>query len=181
MLAAEAPKITDWMQAWGSLAGLVMSTFAVIFTGLLFRHEIRVRREEQRDNEAALARLVVAEYLTMSTTGVDVNGYLVGDLTYVEYRIRNVSPSPILNVFLAVRDRRDDKLYRTTEVRSVVVTQADMGVTLKPPLSRPKLGDPTFLIPVIIFTDANGLSWVREGTAGPKRILRGKSTSGSYP
>ncbi|WP_346540180.1 hypothetical protein [Micromonospora sp. DPT] len=43
MLAKVAPKVTDWMQAWGSVAGLLMSTVAVLFTGLLFRHEVQVR------------------------------------------------------------------------------------------------------------------------------------------
>ncbi|RQX15840.1 hypothetical protein DDE19_17655 [Micromonospora ureilytica] len=59
MLAAEAPKITDWMQAWGSVVGLLLSGLAAMATWLLFRHEIQVRREEQRDNEAAQARLIV--------------------------------------------------------------------------------------------------------------------------
>jgi hypothetical protein len=98
VLAEEAPKITDWMQAWGSFAGLVMSTVAVIFTGLLFRHEIRVRREEQRDSEAALARLVVYEFRRVDTTDVDDDGNLIGDVVYIEYRIRNLAASPILDV-----------------------------------------------------------------------------------
>ncbi|MGC4857308.1 hypothetical protein ACLQ24_29070 [Micromonospora sp. DT4] len=78
MLAAEAPKITDWMQAWGSVVGLVMSTFAVIFTGLLFRHEIRVRREEQRDGEAAQARLIVGRMINWKPSGANAYGELVG-------------------------------------------------------------------------------------------------------
>ncbi|MGC4748930.1 hypothetical protein ACLQ28_25210 [Micromonospora sp. DT201] len=93
MLAAEAPKITDWMQAWGSLAGLVMSTAAVIFTGLLFRHEIRVRREEKTDAESVQARLVV---------GTDI--YLVPkqgqpDL-FVEAGVKvvNYSNAPVLDL-----------------------------------------------------------------------------------
>ncbi|WP_328651310.1 hypothetical protein OG598_24915 [Micromonospora sp. NBC_00330] len=90
MLAAEAPKITDWMQAWGSLAGLVMSTAAVIFTGLLFRHEIRVRREEQRDGEAAQARLIVCGVAELDVRGDEVRGAF--------WYVANHSSAPIFDL-----------------------------------------------------------------------------------
>ncbi|MFC0504173.1 hypothetical protein [Micromonospora costi] len=172
MLAAEEiPKITDWMQAWGSLAGLLMSTIAVVFTGLLLRHEIRVRRDEQRDNEAALARLVVAEFRFANGPKVNHEGVLTGQLTYVEYRIRNLSSSPILNVSFAVMNGTDGKVYSSPEQKSVVVSEADMGVPFKPPLHPEQPGGPHHLMSIIRFTDANGLQWIREGTTSPVRFV----------
>jgi hypothetical protein len=175
MLAAEAPKITDWMQAWGSLAGLVMSTAAVIFTGLLFRHEIRVRREEQRDNEAALARLVVAQFRYMNTTNADEGGHLTGDITYIDYTILNVASAPILDVSFGLLDvvTGSGKLYRSVERKAVVVKEVEMGVVFDPPLPYDGYGEPNHLVPVVRFTDSNGLRWIRQGTSSPKRDLSG--------
>ncbi|MEU8337801.1 hypothetical protein [Micromonospora tulbaghiae] len=169
MLAEEAPKITDWMQAWGSLAGLVMSTVAVIFTGMLFRHEIRVRREEQRDNEAALARLVVYEFRRVDTTEVDDDGSLFGDVVYIEYRIRNLAASPILDVTFSLMDLEKGVTYPAMTVKEVVVSETDVGIAFDPPLKVSQLGNIDLLLPVIQFTDANGLHWVRQGTASPIR------------
>ncbi|MBM0259363.1 hypothetical protein [Micromonospora sp. 4G55] len=175
MLAGEAPKITDWMQAWGSLAGLVMSTVAVVFTGLLFRHEIRVRREEQRDNEAALARLVVYEFRRVDTTDVDDDGNLIGDVVYIEYRIRNLAASPILDVTFSLLDVEKGVMHPAMTVREVVVSETDVGVDFDPPLEIQEPWELDLLLPVIHFTDANGLQWVRQGTASPVRYFPKKA------
>ncbi len=34
MLAVELPKVTDWMQEWASLAGVLVSALAVVITML---------------------------------------------------------------------------------------------------------------------------------------------------
>ncbi|WP_026208463.1 hypothetical protein [Catelliglobosispora koreensis] len=54
LLADETPKITDWMQAWGTLIGATLTVAAVVLTGLLLRHEIRAARQarEMADEEA---------------------------------------------------------------------------------------------------------------------------------
>ncbi|MFC8619739.1 hypothetical protein ACFT9M_25480 [Micromonospora purpureochromogenes] len=171
MLASETPKITDWMQAWGSVAGLVMSTIAVVLTGLLFRHEIRVRREEQRDTEAALARLVIAEFWYKETTELDDGGRQRGDLKILDFRIRNLNNAPILNVTLGVQDVVTNRVYIAHDLKSVIVSQAEMGVVFNPPLPLNEDADVDHLLPVIRFTDANGLRWIRLGTASPERDL----------
>ncbi|TDB79620.1 hypothetical protein [Micromonospora sp. KC721] len=167
MLAVEeVPKITDWMQAWGSLAGLLMSTVAVLFTGLLFRHEIRVRREEQRDNEAAQARLVVARPIAMKRDGERSD-----EITHVGCLITNYSSMPIFN--LTVR------LYVTGYLDSIgdepalfSVVQDDVAWTaaLRWPVRDSDLLQDEFYC-VLDFVDSAGLSWRRSGLHLPTRQI----------
>lgn len=168
MLTAEAPKITDWMQAWGSLAGLVMSTAAVIFTGLLFRHEIRVRRDEQRDNEAAQARLVIGAV----TEAVTVDGLVVG----ARWLIVNHSNAPVFDVHVSV-------LNRHGEGRPLVEGDSDKSIEILQPGQSEK-GSVTFIYHwpeelvdrdqmwiAVFYLDASGIQWSRGGTEVPQRLV----------
>lgn len=163
MLAEEAPKITDWMQAWGSVAGLVMSTLAVLFTGLLFRHEIRVRREEQRDNEAAQARLVVARPVTVK---LDERS---GKLTHVGCLISNYSNAPVFNLTAS--------LFHVDERGAVDEESALFSVVQESTAWNPALATPVRDFEgvvegyycVISFTDSAGLYWRRSGLDLPTR------------
>ncbi|TDC86151.1 hypothetical protein E1193_00335 [Micromonospora sp. KC606] len=196
MLAAEAPKITDWMQAWGSLAGLVMSTFAVIFTGLLFRHEIRVRREEQRDQEAAQARLIIgtARYSPGPVTyelvlddptdkRLLVSGTIVPvgkkSSAKVKWKVVNHSSLPIFAVRIKVYCRITTSSLQWPKVIDVLedccegAVEID-GIDLTADQLHEKYGiaelaDEDFFIEVA-FTDSTGLRWVRTGLDSPRRI-----------
>lgn len=169
VLAAEAPKITDWMQAWGSLAGLLMSTAAVIFTGLLFRHEIRVRREEQRDGEAAQARLVIAQPVKFS-------GHSRGKgrewaLTDAYGVIDNYSGAPILDVAVRVI-RRGEVVTEEDAKLPVLADSTQWGVNLVEPIDQEKDDPlPEDFLPQIEFTDASGLRWIRTGNDLPERVV----------
>jgi hypothetical protein len=126
VLAAEDPKITDWMQAWGSVAGLAMSTLAVLLTGILFRHEIRVRRDEKESAESAQAQLVVV--------GVD---HFLGDgdkgWTGTSWFVRNESTAPISNLIVLPRydDSIDYELFagHNKTHKSLQIVTADSRVT----------------------------------------------------
>ncbi|WP_431905570.1 hypothetical protein [Micromonospora carbonacea] len=169
MLAEEAPKVTDWMQAWGSLAGLVMSTAAVIFTGLLFRHEIRVRREEQRDNEAAQARLVVTHPVRFSRNSLEKGRQWA--LTHAYGTIDNYSGAPVLNV--AVRVIKQGEAVGIEDAKfPVLADNVQWGVELVKPIDRGKEDPlPEDHLPEIEFTDAGGLRWKRLGNDLPVRVL----------
>ncbi|WP_144420152.1 hypothetical protein [Micromonospora haikouensis] len=176
MLAVEAPKVTDWMQAWGSLAGLVMSTFAVIFTGLLFRHEIRVRREERRDNEAAQARLIVTRCVGLSYKDEDGIRFVES----VHFEVLNFSGLPILYPMLFARTGGYG--CRSSAYVEQVVTDRLVGemVPKRPFPARIKGGgqlDAGYVSTEIYFTDANGLSWQRKDNADPVRITRPSETT----
>jgi hypothetical protein len=43
----------------------------VVFTGWLLRHEIRVRREEKTDSDAAQARLIIGVVVDTEASGTD--------------------------------------------------------------------------------------------------------------
>ncbi|MEU8262440.1 hypothetical protein AB0C02_17635, partial [Micromonospora sp. NPDC048999] len=165
VLTEEAPKVTDWMQAWGSLAGLVMSTIAVLFTGLLFRHEVRVRREERRDAEAAQARLVLA---VLDEPEPFRNRPLPAQ---VSYRVMNFSGAPVLDVL--IRHVWAGGSVGPTHHIPVLIGEE------KGDLRVPEELDPHVVEAVvefsaieIIFTDANGRKWQRLDRSAPVRLVQ---------
>ncbi|MFF4893865.1 hypothetical protein [Micromonospora chersina] len=165
MLAEEAPKITDWMQAWGSLAGLIMSTVAVLFTGLLFRHEVRVRREEKQDAEAAQARLVVA-----TLTGLTKSFGSRGDHDVMGYRIMNLSSAPILDVM--VRHMWSNQPMGPPHRIPVLVgeEEGELRIWQEIGSSLKKLIEDGSQVE-ILFTDANGHKWRRTDLTSPVRVV----------
>ncbi|MER5701433.1 hypothetical protein ABT023_05670 [Micromonospora sp. NPDC002296] len=161
MLATEAPKITDWMQAWGSLAGLAMSTAALIFTGLLFRHEIYVRREDQRDKEAAQARLVVIMQRDLS---IDDEGVV----HEVDWSVTNYSDAPIFQVRAGLPSHWGRRV-RLINVIGPGETVEGSHKLRTPILLEELLDYPPTL--VARFIDSSGLQWERESTEPPRRAF----------
>lgn len=168
MLATEAPKITDWMQGWGSILGLLMSTVAVVFTGFLLRHERNVRREEKADSDLAQARLVVGR-----VSSVDMNPD--GTIAELEYNITNYSDAPVFFVNPYIYCWDTDEEYDSERVHHVLRS----GVTAQGvvPIDNP---DPTFIgddgAPDLsmyqvkfLFIDKNGLEWRRFDYEAPIR------------
>ncbi|MEV6695238.1 hypothetical protein AB0M35_27570 [Micromonospora sp. NPDC051196] len=169
MLAAEVPKITDWMQAWGSLAGLVMSTAAVIFTGLLFRHEIKVRREEQRDSDAAQARLIVGEV----THQFGPSGVFEG----VGWTVYNHSDAPVFELYVSVSSNYldDVPLYlgQPNDYPDGIApgSQVNGSWTFDRPFPEERwLPDGARVM--VEFVDASGLTWKRAGSMSPTRYVQ---------
>ncbi|MFG3645092.1 hypothetical protein ACGF3C_32940 [Micromonospora sp. NPDC047762] len=177
MLVAEAPKITDWMQAWGSLAGLVMSTAAVIFTGLLFRHEIRVRREEQRDNEAAQARLIVC-----GVAGIDVRG---DEVRGASWYVANHSSAPIfdLKAWIVANYAATEVVFEGAEeletLRVLEPGQTHRGMLNFRDTYSAEMVGLDHLACAAEFYDAVGLQWRREGGLSPDRIIEFDDTERS--
>jgi hypothetical protein len=156
------------MQGWGSLLGVLMSTVAVIFTGWLLRHEIKVRREEKADADAAQARLVVASVVGEEMSGRDPNtGHPVGAMVGVRWRLRNHSQAPIFNLFVWVDEWQDDMHWA-----DVIEDEAEGTAKCDPPLpfdSYPY--DPRESVVRIEFTDAAGLRWTRTMGEPPERVV----------
>jgi hypothetical protein len=179
---AEAPNWADVMQAWGTAAGAVMSALAVLAAVLLLRHEMRVRREEQADFDAAQARLVVAELWEVGRDGRDHDL-----ITHVAWHVTNYSAGPILS--LSVRVEQDGKALmpdgevgasNDREAQRAVLADDRTGGNFKieNPMPYPwksvEQGSPrvpdVFTI-VMSFTDVNGLRWSRRGMTPPVRII----------
>ncbi|WP_157745078.1 hypothetical protein [Micromonospora coxensis] len=172
MLAAEDPKITDWMQAWGSIAGLAMSTLAVLLTGLLFRHEIRVRRDEKESSESAQAQLIV----------LGVERYMGNEdegWTGAFWFVRNESAAPISNLIVSPR-QSDDLEYelfagRGKVHKSLQILTADSRVTGLWEFDDPRpwrsweSKEPRPFEMEMLFLDAAGVGWLRTGSGQPVR------------
>lgn len=167
VLAADIPKVTDWMQAWGSLLGAGVSTLAVIITGLLLLHEVHARREEKQDSDAAQARLVIPSIQGFSRY-VDGKPWAVG---HVDWAVVNYSAAPILDLRA--------RLFRGTDLAAVEDDGCDLveeryvgGFVLREVIdSAEEDPPPTGFSVEIEFTDAAGLVWRRREREKPVRVI----------
>ncbi|GAA3937286.1 hypothetical protein [Actinoplanes auranticolor] len=166
MLAADAPSVTDWMQGWGSLLGVLMSSVAVIFTGWLLRHEIRVRREEKADSDAAQARLIVGQISNWD--GDEPNAKMSGPITRLQWELKNYSGAPIFDLRVTVADRWDSHTYG-----AAIESEDREWITCHPPIrcDPGTVFDPREVEVQIEFTDASGLRWARSVGESPKRVI----------
>lgn len=161
VLAAEAPKITDWMQAWGSVVGLLLSGLAAMATWLLFRHEIQVRREEQRDNEAAQARLIVPVLNDLPRGLDEVRSFTIANYSGV--------PFYDLRVMLLWRERLIGNYPSALHVlmEEVAGSFSYLAVPGVDVAGIAKTGD---LAIGVYFTDASGLRWSKLNREPPTRV-----------
>ncbi|KIR64744.1 hypothetical protein [Micromonospora haikouensis] len=165
MLAEEAPKITDWIQAWGSLGGLIMSVLAVIATWGLLRHEIRVRREERLDAELAQARLVVP-----TLTEVGPAEPWRGGKPRATYKVVNYSSSPVLDV--TVRHRWEEGSLGLPHHFPVLTGEEKGDLQLFEGMQPAMLTKVVRTSQIeIMFTDSNGHRWSRLDRHPPVRVL----------
>ncbi|WP_146247268.1 hypothetical protein [Micromonospora arborensis] len=161
LAAAEVPKITDWMQAWGSLIGIAVSSLAVIITGMLLRHEMRMRREEKADAEAAQARLI-----SVTWSGVEEGD---GSDKVIQWQVFNHSQAPIREVLLEV----DEGRTREEPTVVAVINYIGPGESESGAADLEKAVASGYgLRPVVstIFTDGCGIRWARRERGQPVKI-----------
>jgi hypothetical protein len=166
MASASGPQITDWIQAWGSVLSLIVAAIALLFTGLLLRHEIHVRRAELADTIAAQARLVVPQlYAESAVPQVATRS--------IRWSVRNYSSAPVTNLRIEIgwQDRVELMVDRHVVLEPNAQIEEELGLTQ--PIVR-RVADPKpaarRLYISVEFTDAAGLLWVRDGTQPPRRI-----------
>lgn len=164
VIVADGPSVTDWMQGWGSILSLPLSLGALIFTGWLLRHEIRVRREEKADTAAAQARLVVARALGVVLTDIDPNtGHQVGPMVGLKWQIKNYSQAPIFDAIVSVEEWQDNRWGEVIETEASGTVKCDSSL---------EFGfDPREALVKVEFTDAAGLRWIRTTGEPPERVL----------
>jgi hypothetical protein len=155
--AADAPTVTDWMQGWGEVLSVFVSTGALLFTGLLLRHEVRLRREAVEDLEATQARSV-----------------------WLDVEIRVISNEGREFIWVLHNDSSDE----VTEVVAVAFVGSEFttmnSLNSCPPGSMFEMGRarwrskspiPDWATEVqCAFTDGSGLTWIRAGRQRPRRI-----------
>lgn len=172
MLATEAPKVTDWMQAWGNIASAVLSAIAVLVTGLLLVLELRRWRQERAETEARQARLVWAE---PKGSAVDDHGSYRGQVV----TIHNASSDPIYNVLIKADFYAGPEMERSSwmVVSDPSIQSGNSSrefITYSPRMPRPmtedevmeRYGPPDIEIQ---FTDSSGTQWRRFKLQSPRR------------
>jgi hypothetical protein len=181
VLAEDVPKITDWMQGWGTVAGAIASAGALIGTIVLLWHEIRVRREEKADSAQAQARLVVGTFVGGMRSSTDPDtGHLVGPLVGFRWRVSNYSGAPVFDVSGRVTYASNGLTYGSGGPIEVLDKPEVRESKVDPPVDWPDdsdLGDASL---EIRFTDAKGLVWRRVDRRPPTRVLSGGTRSAGW-
>lgn len=174
LTVAGTPTVPDWMQAWGTVAGVVFSALAFgAAVGLLW-HEISTRRRDDTDRLAGQARMVLVSVL--DAHGNSEGGGLVH---MVSIQVRNHSARPIIDVDVQARRLLDGDSSEEDELEfeaeSIEAGRSDSELwPLRTPLrwtqEKPLA---SFFKTRVAFTDAEGLRWIREGREEPRRQLSG--------
>ncbi|MEU7677172.1 hypothetical protein AB0C42_20455 [Micromonospora taraxaci] len=152
----EQPKVTDWMQAWGTLAGLAAAGAAVA----LLIHERRKTREERREAERLVPRAVIASDLTFVR---NENGLVVG----LTLRAHNFGPGAIRHVAALVSPGHGRKTIFVPSVPNILPGKDEpLTRRISPPIDLP----PGTLDPHVelIFHDWRGRKWFRPEHVDPE-------------
>jgi hypothetical protein len=164
VLADGAPKITDWMQGLGSLAALAMSIPALVFTALIYRHEVRIRREERADADVAQARLVFGRVVELRANS--------GMLAMVGWEVVNHSASPVFQMTAKIVQRASGQAMRDPNALEVLTDRHVQELKMDPPVQVAAGTTYRDLSIEVTFTDAAGLVWRRTDRAAPERVLQ---------
>ncbi|MEU8003221.1 hypothetical protein AB0B66_18850 [Catellatospora sp. NPDC049111] len=170
MLLAESPNITDWLQAVGSIMGSCVAVPAAAFAGLLLMHERKVRREEESDQEAAQARLVIGRITNVTfSRGLSSSGRP----TYsVSWSVHNFSGQPAMFVNVVVHDQVDGEDYLHHNLWDLLDPAGKVGGEAIVTLADDGDGEveqSRFRVD-LMYTDAAGSTWRRAGDQQPRRL-----------
>jgi hypothetical protein len=161
------------MQAWGSIASALLTALAVLITGLLLRHELRVRRQELADNDAAQARLVSAEII--KPFGDPEAGWLG-----VECRVVNHSSQPVFYVLPGIRPTTGGPMVAQAQLNTMGSQELPPGcdvyqrLTFDDPREWDTADTSRGLVAEVFFTDSKGIYWIRKELKAPRRITADK-------
>src|SRR5262245_32441993 len=169
---AVEPNVTDWLQAVGTLAEALCTAGSLLAAGLLLWFEIRTRNGEQRDLEAAQARLVFAK--ATSAGGDKATG-----MTAVRLEVLNNSDATVFDLSVTI-SRRDDDPFEFLDLEATLDAgrRHQMELALPAPVAWDAEDDdpPVEVFECVVeFTDARGLRWKRVGTSQPERSLTANS------
>jgi hypothetical protein len=136
---------------------------------LLLRHEIKVRRIEQSEFDAAQARSVIMTIGPTQTDGSPPSR----ELSHIAVELRNLSGGVISDVLFEYGLQG-----RSVLLGAMVADYLQGGESwhhsgaVDPPIEVPERTGAADLIEMVVtFTDARGLRWVRKGRSRPQRIV----------
>ncbi|MEV1143241.1 hypothetical protein [Micromonospora sp. NPDC049799] len=178
----EQPKVTDWMQAWAGVAGVVAGTAAAVAaTALLLfeRQQAQDARqqlaEERRTAEESRARAVISARVIFPPGGYAIGANAIR-CSRIELSVHNFGADPIH--WVAVEVKLPDG--RTVEHNGSEFigpgTQELVAVDLNPPYTcmgdNPTL-DAKLCSVVVAFNDSSGIRWSRKDNQAPSRRASG--------
>jgi hypothetical protein len=161
---------TEWLQAWGTIAGAAFAAAAAIAAFLVLLHEIRIRRRDEDDLRASTARSVIVT--TGDEKGIEPKEDADGSITSMELCINNFSRFPVVDVFVMVERLSGRREFAWgTDLLKPGETQVKKCV-FHPALAWPPMIPPPNLFRTrMVFTDDNGLRWQRIDHQPPSRIF----------
>ncbi|MEV4508139.1 hypothetical protein AB0K00_04185 [Dactylosporangium sp. NPDC049525] len=159
MLAAELPKVTDWMQGWASV-------LAFLAAGGLLCFELWRNRRERADTAAAQARLIFSRVTRYHAPN--------DHLQSVKWTVFNYSAAPIFDVSVKVVAPVAAEPSTGDTVIDVIRggDEPEEILTLDPP---PQFSQDTPIHDLkleVTFTDSAGLNWRRVDRKIPTRVIR---------
>lgn len=100
----EVPKITDWMQAWGSVGGVAAGLLAAAAAALLLMHERRKAAEAERQlaEERAEAALNAPRAVVTTPARFGTHGHNHEYINSIGTTVQNYGADPIRNVTVIV-------------------------------------------------------------------------------
>ena len=166
----EEPNFADWLQGWGTVAGAVFSFLAVLVTGRVLIHELRVRRAERYHNDSAQARLVRVKSVLIDD-GTD------GISTRIRYRVHNRSDHAVGDVHIRHLSQ-DGNSFESPDRRVSMESGEERWISitdsrLATPVGETKLVHGMNIPFILVFSDIEGRLWLRrEGAYLPERMLK---------
>lgn len=193
-IAAETPNVTDWMQGWGSVVGVVVGLIAAVITGILLIFEIRSGRQargeaaEDRAEAAEDRALAAAERRdaamgharTVVISDVKIAGVETGILTQMRFSVANYGQGPVLDVV------PEFVIVGGTEIRHEFDGPAALGPgevleideVFRPSVDAARTGEKLTgqalfdaIGVAVTFTDMTGARWHRVESGQPERVL----------
>jgi hypothetical protein len=172
------PTITDWLQGIGTTAGTIFAAVAAFAAIMLFRHEIKVRRHDEADKQAAQARSVFVTFEEVTSADPQVGGLILPRdddklVASVDIYIHNLSDAVIADAsWKATRTDTNDVILRMGNDILGPGEKSGMRCTLNPPqLWRLETHPPDLFRFDLQFTDARGLRWRRVNREQPVREM----------
>jgi hypothetical protein len=184
----EAPKVTDWMQAWSGIGAVLAGIAAAIFTAGLLLHEMRQAREaradakRERDLAAAdRARLeqervdaIKAPARSVLTGSLEIGRMASsGEISNISLDLWNHGPNAISRVVVSILSRNDSI---SLDMIDVVAANSNVKASrnfFNPNLYSPEIYSKLDLRTEVRFTDHSGRHW--------RRVDNGQPELTSYP
>ncbi|MEV0811203.1 hypothetical protein [Micromonospora sp. NPDC050200] len=175
----EQPKVTDWMQAWGSVFGVFAGLAAAVAAAALLVFERRqadeARRqlaEERRTGEESRARTVITADVRFPHGGFAISSGGATRFSRVQLSVLNFGTDPIHWVVVEVV-LPGSRTVEHNGTEFIAPGQREVVVILLDP-SYTSIGDNPDLDAklcevIVTFTDSSGIRWSRRNNGIPQR------------